>query len=243
VTALVITTYNRTTQLARSLARLSNLTVPDEVIVVDDGGTDGCEEMCDGFRDILPIRYIYTHHPGPQLCSHARNVAINATKADLIIQTEPEILFDTDVVAQFLTRHEENPSLIYTAGTIHHIQKDGSVNTLQNWAASYAAIYDRSWLLAVGGWDESFPEPWGWDDIDLYTRIRAHLNVNQRIDPDIVVTHQWHEQTANDQSLNADHFFRKGFGPTALNGEWMKRDNPDVIIPRDQDWGKPYPRP
>jgi glycosyltransferase involved in cell wall biosynthesis len=36
-TCLLITTFKRPTQLDNSLKRLCNLTLPDEILVVDDG--------------------------------------------------------------------------------------------------------------------------------------------------------------------------------------------------------------
>lgn len=229
---LLIATYERSHLLRRNLERLNELTRPDEVIVVDDGGDDGCQAVCEE----LGARYIYTHNLGHSLCSHARNVGLCATDADLIIQTEPEMLFETDVVAQMLERHDGQHMI--AAGTIHKQFEDGGHDTLVGWAATYAVLYRREWLVGVGGWDESFPDPWGWDDVDLLTRVRIRYGANQIIDEGIVATHQWHPITpCPSQQPNADHFFAKGFHPR--NGGTESPDDPDVVIVHGDDWGRP----
>ena len=85
---LLVTTWNRTALLANSLQRLAGgLTLPDEILVVDDGGSDGCEGLCERARVEwgLPVRYLYNHRPYEAMCSQARNVGIKHTDADLII--------------------------------------------------------------------------------------------------------------------------------------------------------------
>lgn len=75
-TTLLITTFNRGGLLQNSLERLTQLALPDEVLVVDDGGADNTEEVCASFNDRLPIRYVYHNNPGQTICSFARNVGV-----------------------------------------------------------------------------------------------------------------------------------------------------------------------
>lgn len=235
--------------LDRSLERLREKdTQPDEVLIVDDGGEDHTEAVA-GFYG---CRYIYTHHPGPQICSHARNVGLTHTDCDVIITSEPEVRFDTDVIGQLLHAHVHTyPNDVLTAGVVRHEQDpvtgippnrvvepntvvEGNHLVLTNWAATYVALYRRDWLMEIGGWDETFPEPWGWDDTDLCTRLRLRGH-NQKILTDVVVEHQWHPQTHNDQKRNADHFFAKDFGSE-------DPANPNIWIPREDGWGTPLTR-
>ena len=62
-TTLLITTYNRAHLLYNSLMRLKSLTIPDEVLIVDDGSSDNTEQVCKDFEVHLPIKYIYNHNP------------------------------------------------------------------------------------------------------------------------------------------------------------------------------------
>lgn len=249
---LLYATWNRGDLLSRSLARLAELTVPDEVLVVDDGGDDGTEGVCARARDELglPIRYLYTHHPGEQMCSHARNVGVCATDADVVITSEPEMWFETDVIAQLLARHEDDQQWgrrqFVNVGRVLHEQPPGrgpchccgrEKHETVNWQATWVCLYRREWLLEVGGWDEGFPLPWGWDDVDLGSRLRIG-GVGQYNDLDAVATHMWHESRICGQAPNEAYFKAKGF-----HGD-ERRDHPHLVANRDDPaWGRPIPRP
>lgn len=228
-TCLLITVFNRAPLLRLSLERLTHLTLPDEVLIVDDGSTDECEAMVKSFEGRLPARYIYNHNPYWSICSFARNIGIKNTDKDIIITSEPEILFVTDVVAQIKKDMEENPKQLISAGTVYHAQqncivhegftidaqgslKDSIVEDYQteprsyhpsgfcktvNMQATFIGAYKREWLLELGGWDEDFPGCWGFDDIELCTRLRIN-SINQFIDKDIEVVHQWHPHPPGD---------------------------------------------
>lgn len=237
-TCLLITTINRSPQLAKSLERLTELTLPDEILVVDDGGSDGCDNTCRQFEDRLPIRYLYTHNPGLSICSHARNVGLKNTDCDLILTSEPECLFVSDVVAQMLATWERLPGLVAIAGTVHHNDMEPERVTV-GWSATYTALWGRREdMLAIGGWDERFPGVWGFDDIDMLTRMRLS-GLNQTIENDIEILHQYHENTghmlgsANGLVENDNYFKAKGldFGTENLVAN-VGRDW-GVIKPRD----------
>lgn len=117
---LIIGTYNRTNLLAGSLKRLCNLTIPDVITVVDDGGNDNCEAICNSFKDRLPINYIYNHNPEWTISSFSKNIGIKNTDCQVAIYSEPEVLFITDVVKQMVELHERFPKTVISAGTIYH---------------------------------------------------------------------------------------------------------------------------
>lgn len=204
---LLISTMNRSSLLEISLNRLAQLTLPDEILVVDDGGSDDCEATCHRLKVDrgLPMRYIYTHNPGQAMCSHARNVGIKNTDCELIITSEPEMYFETDIVAQYLAGHARLPTDCFNAGTINHKHNGAPDTQTLNWHATWVSFYGRQWLLDIGGWDERFPDPWGWDDTDLVTRLVA-TGHGTTIMPDVVATHQWHPEGQHRQDRNEKHF-------------------------------------
>lgn len=261
---LLISTYNRAEQLRRSLERLVELTPPDEVLVVDDGSTDNTEEVCRRHMDefgapagSLPIRYIYNHNPDWSICSFARNIGVKEAANDWIVTSEPELFWITDLVPQVLGRAEEIPDKVVSAGTIY-FGREGYEPTMDvegltiagdytpasgvqeaiGWVAPFAALWHRDWLTAVGGWDEGFPGPWGWDDIDLLTRLRIN-GIGQEIALDVKCLHQAHgPQHRGDQDFkNEKYFFGKGF-----NGN-ERPDHPELIANQGREWGLIVPRP
>lgn len=222
-TTLLITTYNRGTLLDRSLQRLCDLTIPDEVLVVSDGCADNTEVIVNEFKGKLPIKYIYNHNPGHSICSMARNIGVKNCIGDLIITAEPELLFVTDIVKQMVEDNQQFPNQVISAGVIYHAQQgfsfhpglttdpesalkdvivedyeiqprsynqSGLVKTV-NMQATFVALYEKKWLMELGGWDEAFPGAWGFDDIELCTRLRIN-GINQHICPEMRALHQWH---------------------------------------------------
>ena len=51
--SMLFTTYNRATQLSRTLDRLSRLTKPDELVIVDDGSTDDTRTVIKNAKEKL----------------------------------------------------------------------------------------------------------------------------------------------------------------------------------------------
>lgn len=265
-TCLLITTYNRATQLSNSLERLSNVTIPDEVLIVDDGSSDYTKDVVEGFKNKLPIKYIFNNNPEWSICSFARNIGVKNTDADIIITAEPELLFVTDIVKQMLEEREKYPSEIISAGVIYHAQdkttfnpgliidpvsalkseivedyqteprsyrSDGYCKT-KNMQATFACLYERQWLLDVGGWDESFTGAWGVDDWDLCTRLRIN-GINQHICPEMEAVHQWHEHLP-------PHLMGKAMQDNekimlAKRMDLMAKGDPGLIANKDSEWG------
>lgn len=265
-TTLLITTYNRGHLLANSLERLTYLTIPDEVLVVDDGSSDGTSELVNGYVGKLPIRYIYNHNPDWSICSMARNIGVKNSTGDIIITAEPELVFVTDLIKQMLEDREKKPNQIVSAGTIYFQQSvnvthplmftspaealrdsivedyqieprsyrtDGFVKTI-NMQATFAALYERKWIEMVGGWDEAFPGAWGFDDIDLCTRLRIK-GINQFIDWDIEAIHQWHPHLPPHLQGPAMQANEKHMQDKKLGDE--NPDNANLIANEGKEWG------
>lgn len=253
---LLITSMNRAHLMGENLMRLRALTQPSEIIVVDDGGDDNTEHVLAsaGLKLDCETRYIYTHHPGPTICSHARNIGVKAAKHEWIVTTEPEIVFKSDVLAQMVELEPEHRRQVISAGKVwfapnrwrprdtnnpvlrradDYPTPDGA-QTAVGWVAPYIALYKKSWLTAIGGWDESFPNSWGWDDIDLLTRLRIHGH-GQHIALDMEAIHLFHGLGGDHNQANERHFLSKSFVPDESQDE-------DVVANRGIEWGIPIPR-
>ncbi len=209
-TCLLITIWkDRSHLLRKSLERLCQLTQPTEVLIVNDGGdqqnTDQLLQVMAEFQNRLPIRYVYTNNLGLTMCSHARNVGIRNTTCDLIISTEPEVLFITDTVKQLTDHYIQNPQSCINTACIYRIETDIELTQdmiehpdnypcmakRYGWTGNCVTLYNRQWLLDINGWDEEFPRPYMGDDVDLSQRLELTkhnlLNMN-----DIEVVHQYH---------------------------------------------------
>lgn len=236
--SLVITTYNRGALLRNSLNRLLQLTLPDEVVVVDDGGDDETRAVCALFDGHVELHYIYNHNPAPSICSLARNIGVRQAKNDWIVTAEPELMYRTDILAQFARLQSDYPNDVISAGTVHFASAgwEGSgdepppgVQTAVGWVAPYTALWYRPWLVDVGGWDESFPGAWGWDDTDVLTRLRINGH-GQHIALECEAIHQHHGLGRDPDSVNEQHFNAKSF-----HGDEGRVD--DLVANKDRQWG------
>lgn len=263
-TCVLITTFNRGSLLKNSLERMTYLTKPDEILIVDDGSTDNTEEVVNSFKDKLPTRYIYNHNPEWSICSFARNIGVKNTDCDLIITTEPELLWVTDIVPIILEERKKYPKEIISASIIYHAQPSTNFNQglitdpvsalkgeiveeyqteprsyhpqgyckTTNMQATFIGSYEKEWIMDVGGWDEGFPGCWGFDDIDLATRLRLN-GINQHICKKLEALHQFHghppgDVWARDAHLNDIYFKEK---------HMQDKNSPHLVANKGKKWG------
>jgi glycosyltransferase involved in cell wall biosynthesis len=108
---VVIPKYNRVGVLRRALGAYGEQTAPhliEELIVVDDGSTDGTEAMvCESTRrSPFLIRYLRQSNLGP---AAARNYGIREARSRIILFTDSDIVPERHLVSQHAQWHRENP--------------------------------------------------------------------------------------------------------------------------------------
>lgn len=265
-TCLLITLFNRGHLLRNSLDRLCNLTIPDEVLIVNDGGTDKTEDIVEEYKSKLPIRYIYNNNPQWSICSQARNIGFKNTDCDIVITSEPELLWVTDIYPQMMEDRKQYPDEIISAGVIYHAQqnaafnpgfttdpkaalKDEIVQEYQteprsyhpsgycrtfNMQATYVCMYERKWVMELGGWDEEFQGAWGFDDIEIATRLRIN-GINQHVCPEMEAIHQWHPHLPPHIQGPAMAMNEQYMKSKKLDG--MKKGDPGLIANQGREWG------
>jgi hypothetical protein len=111
------------------------------------------------------------------------------------------------------------------------------------WVAPYTGLWYRPWLEELGGWDEDFPGCWGWDDIDLLTRLRINGH-GQHIALPCKAVHQFHGIGGDKDFINEAHFYSKSF----THGQEKHRCSEgcpgesehrlDIVANRGREWGK-----
>lgn len=107
---VVIPTYNRKEILKKCLAALSGQTYPAsgyEVILVDDGSTDGTGDAANPWVSGGGVRYFRQEHKGP---AAARNLGVLNAAGEIILFTGDDMIAGPDLLAKHALWHEKNPA-------------------------------------------------------------------------------------------------------------------------------------
>lgn len=119
--SVVIPTYNRKELLDKTLQALCQQTLDRqlfEVIVVDDGGSDGSSELCRDYRDILNIRYYWQYDKGFRP-GKARNIGITAAEGKYIVLTDCGVLLSQNALAMHLNTHSQSHQPVVCIGYVY----------------------------------------------------------------------------------------------------------------------------
>ncbi|HEX5324864.1 MAG TPA: glycosyltransferase family A protein [Capsulimonadaceae bacterium] len=205
---MVIPTYNRRESLMVTLGGLSRQTFPRErfeVVVVSDGCSDGTHEALAEFVKQSPftIRWFCQQNAGP---AAARNRGIREAAHEVIVFLDD----DMEPVPEFLARHaghHEDDLKVAVLGPMSPDPKRRAVEPVwiaweheklqeiyrmlspggeyhgQAWSHHFYsgnASVRKEWLLAVGGFDESYKRQ---EDVQLAERMERELGVHFVFDP------------------------------------------------------------
>jgi glycosyltransferase involved in cell wall biosynthesis/lipopolysaccharide biosynthesis regulator YciM len=102
--SIIIPVYNRKAILAKTLAALTHQTYPAElieVIVADDGSSDGVEEVIEKYQQHLTLKYVYQEDLGYRLAA-VRNLGIKTATHDCLIILDCDMLPMPNLVESFM---------------------------------------------------------------------------------------------------------------------------------------------
>lgn len=107
----VVLSYNKAHIFKRFWESLVNQTrVPDYIVVVDDGSTDGTYEMLQKLEDQFPFSLIRTNRVRQ---SAARNEGLKHLKTDLAIFIDGDLLLQMNMLARMEIELEEYPDVSF----------------------------------------------------------------------------------------------------------------------------------
>ncbi|MGK7926039.1 MAG: glycosyltransferase family 2 protein [Spirulina sp.] len=187
--SVVIPTYNRKPILEKCLQALESQNlgfdgiIEDyEILVVDDGSTDGTLDWLQGQKREFP--HVITRsqkHQGP---AAARNLGVETSRGDTIIFIDSDLV----VTENFLQAHadrllrgyqEHQSDRIFTYGwvinTCNFDNPTSEPYKITDFSAAYFATGNvaiaKKWLLKAGLFDTSF-QLYGWEDLELGVRLK-----------------------------------------------------------------------
>jgi glycosyltransferase involved in cell wall biosynthesis len=109
--SIVVPTFNRKEVLAkavRAYCAQSGVSEIKEVIVVDDGSTDGTDQVVSTLVTELPfpVRKFHQLNRGP---ASARNIGISQATGEIILFTDDDIIPAPNLIAEHLSWHDQYP--------------------------------------------------------------------------------------------------------------------------------------
>lgn len=196
--SIIIANYNRKEWLKLCLKALerqnSELLCETEVIVVDDGSTDGACEMIKTYNELPNFIYLFQQNKGP---ASARNSGIKKARADYVAFIDNDsIVFDDWLEMIFRNRNKISDKIVGINGDSQPFpETTNDLSTVlgkylygpDNWGVSNNLIYKKEIILRFGMFDESFPYP-ACEDFDLAYRIKK-TGLDLIYCPDIRIYH------------------------------------------------------
>ena len=109
--SVTVPTYNRAETLRRTLAHLANqeLDAADyEVVIVDDGSSDGTRALVEHWMEKAPchVQYIQQSNHGP---GYSYNRAFEAAKAPVVLLIADDILLSPQALTEHVAMHQLHP--------------------------------------------------------------------------------------------------------------------------------------
>ena len=241
-TSIILPNWNGRALLTKNLPFVV-ATHPDEIIVVDDGSTDGS------------VGYLREHYPQVKVVVHEKNQGFGKSCNDGVQQAKGDIiiLLNTDVVPEedileHVTPHFADTSVFAVSlkekthswakasfnGFVNHGPGDVMSSThISFWAnGGSSAISKEKWDI-LRGFDELYA-PFYWEDIDLsYRAWKRGWKVLW--EPDALVEHK-HESTIG------KHFSKSYVESISQRNElifiWKNITDQDLFIQHVKELGK-----
>ena len=202
--SIIIPVYNRPQEVDELLESLCTQTFNDfEVVVVEDGSTEKCEEVCQKYTDRLTLRYHFKPNSGP---GPSRNYGAERSQGEYLIILDSDVIVPADYLAIVKSELDREPCDAFGGPDRAHpsftpIQKAinyamtsfFTTGGIRGGAKKLDKFYPRSFNLgikksvfeALGGFA---PMRYG-EDIDLSTRIFAN-GYSCRLFPEAYVYHK-----------------------------------------------------
>lgn len=170
---------NRKETLKAVLLTLANQSIhPDryEVVIIDDGSTDGTAEMIAELD--VPYRLTYGYQPHSALAT-ARNHGIRLCRGEIMLYIDDDVLADHHLLEEHLRSHGQWQNCVVN-GWVNHVETAeipekpkftmADISTSFFWTSNVSVRVRH--LREAGLFNESFKE-YGWEDQELGLRLMA----------------------------------------------------------------------
>ena len=212
--SVIIPTYNRFNSIGRALDSILGQTYkPHEIIIVDDGSTDGTREL---IRDHYPsIKYFYQSRSG---VSKARNKGIVESKAKWIAFLDSDDQWQPNKLEEQKNNLKQNPTILVSHTNEIWIRNGVRVNQMKKHQKYGGYIFDkcldfcrmspssimihRQVFEDIGNFDEDLLVC---EDYDLWIRVTSKFPVTY-LDKPLIKKYGGHEDQLSKVKNGIEHF-------------------------------------
>ena len=172
---IIITCYNQREYIAEAIQSALDQTVPCDIVVVDDGSSDGSGDVIMQF----PVTYIRQSNKG---VSEARNTAIRCSNTEYIFPLDGDDKIDPSTIEKCLLAEEDIVGTgMQTFGDYESTTLFKEYPNLEDFkvynSVTCSALFKKSMWQEVGGYDSAVH---GYEDWDLWLRL-ANLGYTFRV--------------------------------------------------------------
>lgn len=189
--SIIISTYNRKLLLETCLRCLNAQDYPAgdfEVIVVDDGSTDGSADLVKNWSAPYALKCTTA---GRQIgIGPARNFGVSAASGDIIIFLDDDAFAPPWYVSEHVKSHRDASGPVYVSGPAIYVRGQAAIEhppltslkiRLQAWLDFYGAPFlganascPREAFLRLGGFDTRFGRAYGFQDGEMGVRFQLN---------------------------------------------------------------------
>lgn len=195
--SIILPTFNRLDLLSEAIQSiLHHQPWIYEIIIADDGSTDGTDTWCLKLKDTSPSTQIVISRSSKNLgAQKARNRGYQIAQGDVVMFMDSDDILAKDGVVPLLQQLERYPDLDYVYGnvvrtnaflkpTAHVLPVGSSFSSNAAEIAGYhwhtmGAIYRKDYLQKVGPWNEKLT---GSQDWEFQARVKLMGGVGKFID-------------------------------------------------------------
>jgi glycosyltransferase involved in cell wall biosynthesis len=213
--SILIPTYNREKHICDAInSALKQTTPAEEIIIVDDGSTDGTAELIKSFPP-EKVKYILKEHSG---APKTRNRCISEASSDYILWLDSDDYLLENVVADYKVTIANNPEIDILYGTLlitdselkpqHKLEHPDWYNNNRELLAKTfetnpvpnpGSLIRKELFARYGGYDSGYPRA---HDYHWWSRVAPYAKFKKFGNP--VLLWRWHDTNMSTGSVNFD---------------------------------------
>jgi glycogen synthase len=203
--SVIIPTYNRKDMLRDTLNSLAQQTYPNfEVIVVDDGSTDGTAEIVEEAFP-FPLRFFQQSNQG---ATAARNLAARQSRADILVFLDDDILLQSDYLTYVIREHATSQNAI-VVGTVN-IQCEETTPLSQTLNAALASSQEAEELAFTDVYSNN-----------MSIRREAYFEVGMYHDLGFLGSSSWCDVDLGYRAYQQGFYFRRSIKARCLHRDYF----------------------